>query len=265
MLAWSSLLVQKIDLRLRGLVVLKLQVNRHRVAEVRPHAHPHAQAILFLAGEGLQIAGGRTKPARPGDLFIFPSGGEHGYQPTGAGRPTCLVLDYERNGRARGTRWAHRRIGPAAMNELHTLVSRLPRKGRLALRDYATVAAVVAILFESRASSATVGREESTTNASLRERLREILLDPAHQQISMAELARRAGYQPDYLNRKLRRESGQRLHELRDAIRLESATTALQAGASVGDAAAHAGFGDPAYFARWFRKRTGKTPGESRR
>jgi AraC family transcriptional activator of pobA len=39
---------------------------------------------------------------------------------------------------------------------------------------------------------------------------------------------------------------------------------ALRSGASVGDAAALSGFTDPAYFARWFRKRTGKTPGESR-
>lgn len=265
MLAWSSLLVQKIDLRLRGLVIRKLQVNRHRIAEVAPHAHAHGQAILFLSGEGMQIASARTEPARPGDLFIFPAGSEHGYQPAGRGRPICLVLDYERASGAPARRWLHRRIGPAAMNELHTLVSRLPRKGGLALRDYATVAAVVALLFESRGSEGKQAGPAPGAEVSLRARLHEILSDPARQHLSLAEVARRIGHQPDYLNRKLRRESGQGLHEFRDSIRLEAALRALRSGASVGDAAAQSGFTDPAYFARWFRKRTGKTPGASRR
>ncbi len=265
MLAWSSLLVQKIDLRLRGLVIRKLRVNRHRVAEVEPHTHPHGQAILFLSGEGMQIAASRTEPARPGDLFIFPAGCEHGYQPTGRGRPICLVLDYERVSGAKARRRLRRHIGPAAMNELHTLVSRLPRKGGLALRDYATVAATVALLFGNPSG----GEKPASLPAPapeipLRARIREILGDPAREQLSMVELARRIGYEPDYLNRKLRRESGQGLRELRDSIRFETALRALRSGASVGDAAALSGFTDPAYFARWFRKRTGKTPGASR-
>jgi len=263
MLAWSSLLVQKIDLRLRGLAIRKLRINRHRVTEVAPHAHQHDQAILFLSGAGVQIAGTRTRPAKPGDLFMFPAGAEHGYRPTGKATPICLVLDYERVDGSKRSRQVHRQLGPVAMNELHALVSRLPRKGGLALRDYATVASVVSLLFEAR-SGGGPSPVPVPPAPPLRPKLRQLLLDPAHQDMSAPELARRVGYQADYLNRKLRRESGQGLRELRNSIRMEKALDALRSGASVGDAAASSGFSDPAYFARWFRKLTGRTPGSIR-
>jgi AraC-like DNA-binding protein len=263
MLAWSSLLVQKIDLRVRGLAIRRLRINRHRVAEVAPHRHEHGQAILFLSGEGVQSTPSRAIPARSGDLFVFPAGCDHGYQPNGRATPICLVLDYERQDGRHRTRFIHRRLDTATMGELHGLVSRLPRKGGSSWSDYATIAAVVALLFEKR---------ESTPHASprgaehhpLHPRLRAMLSDPAHQNTPLSEFARRVGYQPDYLNRKLRRESGQGLRDLRDSIRLEQARAALRAGATVGDAATASGFGDPAYFARWFRKHTGTTPGSFR-
>ena len=53
MLAWSPILIQKIEIHALGFVLRKLQLNRHREAEVAPHAHAHAQLILYLTGEGL--------------------------------------------------------------------------------------------------------------------------------------------------------------------------------------------------------------------
>ena len=76
-------------------VLRKLQLNRHRDAEVAPHGHDYAQLILYLTGEGVQTVKGRRRRARAGDLFVIPAGAPHGFSVAGHSRPLCLVLDYE--------------------------------------------------------------------------------------------------------------------------------------------------------------------------
>ena len=127
MLAWSPILVQKIEIHALGFVLRKLQLNRHRETEVAPHRHEHAQLILYLTGEGVQTVGRRRRNARSGDLFVIPAGLPHGFALQGGSRPLCLVLDYdvEDSGRVRS---AHRRLPPDTLNELHTLLARLPAK-----------------------------------------------------------------------------------------------------------------------------------------
>ena len=96
---------------------------------------------------------------------------------------------------------------------------------------------------------------------SLLERVSALLRTPA----PLAEVAKESGYQPDYLNRKLKRETGIGLRALRDRLRLEAAQKSLRDDRSIADAATSAGFDDPNYFARWFRKQTGRTPSDWRR
>ena len=145
MLAWSPLLIQKIEIHALGFVLRKLQLNRHRDAEVAPHGHDFAQLILYLTGEGVQTVATRRRRARAGDLFVIPAGVAHGFSTVGHSRPLCLVLDYEHEGHGR-VRVAHRTLSPATLNELHALLSRVPRKGRLTLADYPAILAVVARL-----------------------------------------------------------------------------------------------------------------------
>ena len=95
MLAWSPLLVQKIEIHALDFVLRKLQLNRHRDAEVAPHGHAYAQLILYLSGEGVQTVNGRRRRARAGDLFVIPPHVPHGSFVAGRSRPLCLVLDYE--------------------------------------------------------------------------------------------------------------------------------------------------------------------------
>ena len=79
------------------------------------------------------------------------------------------------------------------------------------------------------------------------------------------EIARESGYVRDALSRRLKREHGLSLRGLRDQERLQAAQTALREDAGIGAAAAKAGFDDPNYFSRWFRKQTGLTPSAWRR
>jgi len=249
MLAWSPLLIQKIEIHALGFVLRKLQLNRHRDAEVAPHGHDYAQLILYLTGEGVQTVNGRRRRARAGDLFVIPARTPHGFSVAARSQPLCLVLDYALADAGR-VRAAHRTLSPATLNELHALLSRVPRKGRLTLGDYPAILAVVARLLDPSPAA-------PVRAPTLFEKLREQVRAPA----SLGRIAREFGYHPDHLSRKLKRESGLGLRALRDRVRLEAAQLALRAAPTVAEAAAHCGFDDPNYFARWFRRQTGQTPG----
>jgi AraC-like DNA-binding protein/quercetin dioxygenase-like cupin family protein len=248
MLAWSPLLIQKIEIHALGFVLRQLQLNRHRDAEVAPHGHPYAQLVLYLTGEGVQTVNGRRRRARAGDLFVIPANVPHGFSVAGTSRPVCLVLDYELadSGRVRS---AYRNLSPATLNELHALLSRVPRKGRLTLADYPAILAVVARLLEH---SPTVSAPAPT----LFEKLRDQVRSP----VSLRKISRTFGYHPDHLNRKLKRETGLGLRALRSRVRLEDAQAALRTTPTIAEAATQCGFEDPNYFARWFRRQTAQTP-----
>jgi AraC-like DNA-binding protein/quercetin dioxygenase-like cupin family protein len=250
MLAWSPILIQKIEIHALGFVLRQLQLNRHRAAEVSSHTHDYAQLILYLSGEGVQTINGRRRLARTGDLFVIPPGTSHGFALQGRSGPLCLVLDYELEDRGR-VRASHRRLAPDKLNELHALLTRVPAKGRLTLADYPAILAVVAELLDATPTAPALSRERSVFD-----RVRELLRAPT----PLAKVARSAGYHPDHLTRKLKREAGLGLRALRHRLRLESAQAALRRAPTIADAAAECGFEDPNYFARWFRQQTGQTP-----
>lgn len=251
MLAWSPILIQKIEIHALGFVLRQLQLNRHREAEVSPHTHDYAQLILYLSGEGVQSVGARRRTARAGDLFVIPPDVPHGFAVRQRSRPLCLVLDYELASDRR-VRAQHRRLPPETLNDLHALLARVPPKGRLTLVDYSTILAVIARLLDASPASAAPPPTEPSTF----DRVRELLRSPA----PLAKIARTAGYHPDHLTRKLKRESGLGLRALRDRVRLESAQRSLRATSTVAEAAAQSGFDDPNYFTRWFRRQTGLSP-----
>lgn len=248
MLAWSPILIQKIEIHALGFVLRKLQLNRHREAEVTPHAHAHAQLILYLTGEGWQLIRGRAHAARAGDLFNIPAGVPHGFSVRGQSRPVSLVLDYDLAA-ARRPRASHRRLPPATLDELHGLLARVPHKGRPGLADYPAILAVVARLLSPPTEAASPPPPLATR---VRERL------PSAP--SLAALARETGYHRDHLTRKLKQETGLGLRAHRNQLRLATAQTALRETASIAEAAARAGFEDPNYFTRWFRRQTGHAP-----
>jgi AraC-like DNA-binding protein len=168
----------------------------------------------------------------------------------GRSRPLCLVLDYELEGEGR-VRASHRRLPQQTLNDLHALLARVPAKGRLTLSDYPAILAVVARLLDVSPTTS-----EIPASRGVFAKVRELLRAPA----PLAKVARSAGYHPDHLTRKLKREAGLGLRALRNQMRLEVAQTTLRSAPSIADAATQSGFDDPNYFARWFRQQTGETP-----
>ena len=249
MLAWSPILVQKTEIHALGFVLQKLQLNRHGSTEVAPHGHRFAQLILYLSGEGIQTVNGRDHRARAGDLFVIPAGVPHGFSVMGKSRPLCLVLDFESE--KQRIRAGHRFLSQHSLNALHALLARVPAKGRLRLEHYATVIAVVATLLEPAPKAAP---EPAAQSAPAR-------VDALFRaNAGIAQAAREFGYHRDHLSRRLKRETGLGLRGHRDRLRLERAEAALSGDRSVADAAAVAGFDDANYFARWFKRKTGRTP-----
>ncbi|MFO1450532.1 MAG: AraC family transcriptional regulator [Opitutaceae bacterium] len=250
MLAWSPILIQQIEIHALGFVLRKLQLNRHRETEVAPHSHPYTQLILYLAGEGLQRIRSDRIDARGGDLFIIPPRVPHGFSVVGHSRPLCLVLDYDTARRA--GRASHRRLPQHTLNELHTLLARVPTKGRPTLSDYPAIIAVVARLLEPHRAPPPPEPKSPPLYEKVRNRLRE----PG----SLEVVARESGYARDALSRRLKREHGLGLRGIRDQLRLEAAQQSLREHDGVAEAAGRAGFDDANYFARWFRRKTGLTP-----
>jgi AraC family transcriptional activator of pobA len=271
--------VHKVEIHALGFVLHTLQLHRHRAAEVVEHSHPFEQLILFVSGEGWQKLGDHWLPARAGDLFLIPRGVTHGFggarpprplgrnasgsptrsrswPPTGRASPISLVLDYEVKPTSKRPRPQHRHLSPAVLDDLRRELARIPTKGKLGLADYPAVLEVIARLLEPRPAQLAGSKPEAWARA-------------AHQRVrepgSLAEVARKAGYHRDHLTRKLKRSEGLGLRALRDRYRLEAAQAALHNAATVGDAAAAAGFDDANYFARWFRRRTGETPSQYKR
>ena len=254
MLAWSPLLVQKTEIHALGFVLRKLQLNRHRDAEVAPHSHPYSQLILFLSGEGIQTVNGKRHAAAAGDLFVLPPNTTHGFSIVGGSRPLCLVLDFETD--LERQRLRHRFLPRGELNDLHALLARVPAKGRLRLGDYASVLAVVSALLEPRRQAPpTLPRAPA-----LDERVRALLAET-----TIAATASHLGYHRDHLTRRLKAETGLGLRAQRDRLRLEAAQGSLKGLATVSAAAQAAGFDDANYFSRWFKSQTGMTPSHWRR
>jgi AraC-like DNA-binding protein len=78
---------------------------------------------------------------------------------------------------------------------------------------------------------------------------------------SPRELAKLIGEDLSSLNRKIRNESGLNLGTLLDERRLELSYAGLKTKElPISQIAWDAGFQDPNYFTRWFKKRVGQTP-----
>jgi len=95
-------------------------------------------------------------------------------------------------------------------------------------------------------------------------RLTELLEGPDSDTLSMADIARELGTNPVSLQALTRKAWGCSVFERVRALRLERAHDMLLGGASVGEAAASAGYAAATNFATAYRRRYGTTPRQAR-
>ena len=255
-------------IRLRGLKIHRLRLNRHlpKVDLIADHHHAHSQILLYLGGAGFQKTAGQTHEIRRGSLFFLPPRTGHSFIDAGGHKPLCLALDFDRE-----------RHPPAASPPRNEVLVRT-----LTLLDLKRVRQELSLLTRWRTGHEEVEPREAAAvlrlidlffralgflaadalppGGNLLRSVRRVLNQPDAQRQGLATLARRVGYHPDYLNRLLKQACGLTLGECRSVARLQTAQRLLTRARPVSEVASETGFDDPNYFARWFRAQTGCTP-----
>jgi AraC-type DNA-binding domain-containing proteins len=264
---FRSLLIDKADIRLPGLHVLTFALHRHlpEHASVEPHKHGWSQAILYLSGNGRQVLAGSAARVEPGTLVLLPPGVSHAFS-RGEGRaPLCVMIDFRMK--------AARRRAPVVCSlnrsELAQVKQHLgqlmklppvPRRGAVdqALQWDGAVA-VLQVLMTTLRAGGWLERVASVSSGKKTSALQAMLAKVDHES-PLGQVVAKSGYQRDYLNRLVKKETGLTLGQFRAQQRLAKAKELLSQGVQVAAVAAAVGLPDQSYFARWFRKQTGQPP-----
>jgi len=264
---YEPLILQKLDIRIPGIRIRQMALHRHlpETAAVQPHSHPFAQCLLYLTGRGEQQVSDRLFAVQAGTAVFLPPRVEHAFGRKADRPPVCLVVDFDWRAGRKSVLTAS--LAQSALREIRqhlAAIARLqrPAKTGLELETGALILKLLALLLDGLAL-----RQVERTDAlspGLR-RVERLLNSPEWAHRRLGELARRAGYQRDYLNRLLKAETGLTLGQFRARSRVRQAQQALEREAAVGEASVAAGFEDANYFSRWFRKQTGQSPTAWRR
>lgn len=264
---YRPLLFENIDLRVAGLRVSCLRLNRHTPeAKPEPHRHgDHGQILVYLSGSGWQEIDGVRTAARPGTVIYVAPGQMHAFERQRTRRPLCLVIDIAVD----PDRPMLRSVTRLNATELTRIRARLSSLFGFREFDPETMvlqlgSVILDVLDPSLASLGYLGESRPLAPpAHVTRKVERALstIDRENGELSLRELAKRLGYQQDYLNRQLKAECGLTLGQLRARSRLENAQRLLRdRSLSISDVAEGIGLLDNNYFARWFKQQTGLTP-----
>lgn len=249
-------------MRLPGLQVLGAALHRHRLCsgDVAPHRHRWSQVIFYLSGHGTQVLGPGEATVEPGTVVVLPPQARHSFRRTAKRAPLSLVIDFEIE---RPTLPAEtvRHLGREQLFHLRQELATLLRSDRTADRQLSLEAAtmILRILVAALRAAGWIERAPFAPGIDSSPAIRQLVsnIDPTMPLTSVVE---RSGYNRDYLNRLVKKNTGLTLGQLRNRQRLTKAKELLASGMQVGSTAALVGLPDQGYFARWFRRQTGHPP-----
>ena len=259
---YRPLLLQEIDVRLPGLHVRRLRLNRHlpEVDLLAEHSHPFAQILCYLRGGGLMTAEGRSYEIGPNALVMLPPRCVHSFRETTGRRPLCLVLDLDwRGALKRGfslDRLSQSEAG-SVKKELSELI-KITDPSDPACR--LLVASATLRILDTAFQSLHVLPARQRTSPAFVQQYDRLLRHSESALPEVSQLAAQMGYQMDYLNRIFKQATGLTLREYRDAFFLKKAKQFLRENTQVRTAGEKLGFPDQNYFSRWFKKLAGVQP-----
>jgi AraC family transcriptional regulator, transcriptional activator of pobA len=259
---FHSLLIENVNIRTPGLHILTLAVHSHlpELAAVAQHSHRTCQALLYLGGEGRQTFARNRVRVEPGTLVMIPPGVLHSFARSGTKVPLCLAIDFRFRHPARpGTTVSSlNRSELAQVRESLALLARM-RAGFQSELHSAGAALVLQVIITLLRSVDWLPREVSSSAGPSGRAISGLLarMEPA---TSLSDVIRQSGYQRDYLNTLIKRETGLTLGQYRAQQRLKLAKRLLGERSRVSSVASAVGIPDQSYFARWFRKQTGRRP-----
>jgi AraC family transcriptional activator of pobA len=263
-LRFRSLLIESVNVRTPGLQVMRLAVHRHlpELAKVGQHVHPSSQALLYLSGEGRQRIGRSTARVETGTLVMIPAGTPHSFVRSGTKMPLCLAIDCRL--RLPGRRHAAvSSLNRSELAQVRQSVAHLARmhSGPQAELHLDAAILVLQIMVTLLRSASWLPREAAPAR-SLPGKAILGLLSRIEPSTPLLEVIRRSGYQRDHLNSLVKRETGLTLGQYRAERRLALAKKLLAERVQVSGVATAVGLPDQNYFARWFRRQTGRPPSE---
>jgi AraC family L-rhamnose operon transcriptional activator RhaR len=264
---YRPLLLQNLGIALPPLRVRGLRLNHHAPEPVwTTHSHDHGQLLIYLTGRGKQQMGDRAFDCRPGSVVFVEPGHTHAYSRQMQRAPLILVMDVDLD-TTRGTAHPCALLPHADLTKVLRLVGRL-----LAIRQpeqREPMLAVSALILEilDRALLAVgwlkpVNRFGEAKGKALTQFTERLIERMNGAEVSLADIARHAGYEMAVLNRKLKSECGLTLGQLRSRFRLQRAQMLIRQGWPMQTVAEKSGIPDNNYFSRWFRQQTGMTPSQ---
>ncbi|MEI8294838.1 MAG: helix-turn-helix transcriptional regulator [bacterium] len=262
MRTFRSLLLKKIDIRMRGLAVLRLRLHKHiaQVDSVRPHNHTFGQLLCYMSNGGTLHIQRDSYEIATGTLAWIAGGRTHSFQEHRLRRPLCLAIDLRIDPQP-ATKVTVLNHSEAA--RIRTRISEIGRLKNPASIESSFLAAshTLAILDIELRALGFLPREAAPTPAIIR-KFQSLASDPAFFHSRVEDICKQLGQDVDYLNRLHKRHTGLSLLRQRDAYCLERCKKALNEGGPVSEAAESCGFEDMNYFSRWFRRQTGMSPSE---
>lgn len=248
---------------------------------IEPHAHPHMMQLLLVQHGKVELHGEQSVqqleapaqvlvPPTCVHAFRFDSGAE--------GWVLSVAADLANNSRLRGFLGGLEVLGASATATslvAHSLVrQRLgwlfdDLAGRLGQGDEAgpTLLAEVALILATALEACSGNRDQPGDGREpLVARFRALVERHYREHMSVADYAARLGTTASTLTRATRAHVGKPPAEIvNDRLILEARRNLAFSGASAAQIAYALGFADPAYFARFFKARTGQTTTAFRR
>lgn len=265
-------MLEDLQVESAGLEVLRLCVNQHlpEAEWVRTHRHDFSQCLFYLSGHGVQQVEGQNHPVGAGSLITVTAGMSHAFEKRSERDPLCLVVDFRLLGSTQQVRHTATRLHGQDVTLIRQRLSWLMSKNdcdnhdkdlAVQAREAATLLDVTGILLGHA-----LGSSGNQAARPVSEKIQSAIRKGDLQCLSLADLIEASGLQKDHLNRVLKKESGLTLNQMLDEYRLEKAKALLvDPERPVQGVGVLIGFIDGNYFARWFRKQTGQSPGQWRK
>lgn len=244
-----------------------MQPVRAPVRKQGSHHHPHREALICLAGEGLYGLGHHVYPFSHGTVFLFDAFEPHdlGYPSTSAdldhlwimlvGGQYLARLNSIRAGRiVLGTEWllTETQAGVSLNRHWSDILAHpyLPVSLRR-IRMTSAVALLLAAISEQSPPAETMDRMsfQKEVIAVVQQHIR----DTGGNGAGIAHLAHMAGYSPFHFLRLFRRYVGMSVHEYVTNCRLERSRELMKSGLTRKQISEALGFSCPSTFSRWLR------------
>lgn len=234
-------------------------MSSERLRGCAMHGHTQWEIVYFLRGEGVHAVGGREIAFQAGTIICQPPRIMHGTRGAGEYQDMYMRLDDFASPNAQAVPVfqddEEKRFQTLFLMLHESFHRREPNSANLVEALYAALCQMLV--------GWSVGRVEQVQVDAL---LREMTVNIANAQFSIARKMAESGYCDDHFRRCFKKAVGQTPTAYMIALRLRHAQGLLsQSDASrlsVKQIAAMCGFSDPYYFSTLFRRRTGMSPTE---